>query len=797
MTVENLISNLKKEDKRLVGLKLVKLFNYPGYSNEEAIKLIIDHYLNREFFKCCDEKILKDFWDLSLKQLLNMNQEVYCIWHKIFGLFPANTSIFLANALLSETSPGALVYENFFQCIQKFPSYNEFVPISLMLDDFFNKESSKVLTPLSLEYYLVKISLLVNCLKHNNFERFDFIFDHICKSLSNSHNIQLLDSECTPEMLMSCSKLLDSPFCNLSFSLIECINLLLCYCLFVKKRNPRILINIEIFSNITSHIFIILPNLQNIAFDIFSRDQCSVNQILFLQKLMNKFNFSFQIDLIKKLFSFLFDYFILSHRNGFEILSDTIFEFITRIPNKQDMDIVVALFVNTITRSLKNIENEESFVNEIVVEYCNRIILRLINCSSFEPFANDFLFSVFETILNFLNSSRNLSRLRSIAVNTFEKYLSHCPNLCLIVLSNLISFDPILQDYISSSIFRKISRINFNPIESLPVKIQKSDKTSFVPKIFGLIAFLMSLGLFSQYEAGIIKYFSTSSKELCASGVKFIYLYPFFVKWIFYRIMIIHDQFQDILLLYLENICSISAKNIDKNSTNLTGLESDLSSIDFLQILFPDNDLKESFTFLYKWVFPMLKSIFTLNSDFEIAINSIVNNLIIPAFRAKSIAWYLILNEIIQYIELQNFIKLWKRDFWDFFMYAFEPNKMQIIDNIVYKLLPLLLKEEKLKIDDLFSTSNFGAISLFTSKENESLVRQHMLKKLSLIIDSSPKDFLISQLPIITSKIQEYVREQDSRSIIYLTVISLLSKVSADYLSSLLPSLIVYIVKIS
>jgi hypothetical protein len=793
-TIDVIIQNLPHKDKDLIGLSLINLFGKMEPPNEEAIKVVSDYYISSEFSKYFDDKMLKNFWKITNEQLLCMTQTIYNIWCKILYIFPTSTSVFFIDAMLSQESFGFLIYKQFLRSIPK--NSLKFPPIIVLLGNYYSKGNLINLTPRFEEYYNLNLLNLIESIKHNNLDKFVFILSNISDSLSHSDNLQLLKVECEPEIVKYCSGLFDSSLCQSTFSLIECINLLLYIYLFIKKGTLLTQVNSEIFANITKHIFTIFPNIQAIVFNTISNDQCNVNQVFFSQNLIKKFNPSFNLDFIQGLFSLFFKPFIISNKNAFDTLSGTILEYIIHVSEKGELKASLQCFIKTISLSLKNIENNKNFVNELVIEHCNRIISNLIENNLNEALISELLSSIFETLLTFLSASKTFVRLKPISVKVFNYYLNKYPTLCIPVLSNLLSFDPLKNNYIQTLIFQEITELAFNPSDFLPVKIQKGEKTLGLSKIFGLLAFFMSLNLLGQNETFIIKYFATNSKELCSSGLKYIHLYPFFIKWIFYRIIVSHDQFQDILLLYAENVCLFSAKSIDKNASNLTGLDIETSFSNLLQGLIPDNDLRESFTFFYKFIFPTLKLIFTLNSDYEIVINSIVNNLILQAFKTKSITWFLVLNEIISYIEMQNFLKLWKREFWEFFIYSYEPNKIFLIDNIVNQLLPLLLKEEKLKIEDLFSTSNFGTISLFIQKENESMIKQQILRKLNLFIESSPKDYLVSQLPNIISKIQEYIKDQDSRICIYSIIISLLSKVSIDYANSLLPSLIVYIVQI-
>lgn len=417
------------------------------------------------------------------------------------------------------------------------------------------------------------------------------------------------------------------------------------------------------------------------------------------------------------------------------------------------------------------------------------IVLESISTKVLSACMNNLIHCLFNTVseTEFLGPQ---SPLYILIARILNKLLIAHPTLFMENLSVALDFDIKIVDIRIFTILKhmEVSSVSFEDL--LPNKPSKYDRSKVVLHRFMSVAILSQIECHKDCLQGATKVLRIWCQDVL-SGSKTKQFLSFFLKWLTYICLTNSDSsMQDVLILYVENFCLSISRFIDKSQTD--GLELDLKSI------FTVADLGDVFDFIQDILVFFLEDLFNLNSDYEIACGYILSLLVSPMWRSKSHLWTRVGISIFSSFPKKRISKLWKRDFWEYFLTVYSPFRCSDeMYQVVCECLGIYLLEEALKVDDIVSRTGSMSLAIFSNRENELNLKKDLLGRLGMIMYYCPPEGLFDQVPIIISKLQDLLKDDAIRGDVYRSIGILFGRVQTQVLNPFIPALTMYTVSIS
>lgn len=133
--------------------------------------------------------------------------------------------------------------------------------------------------------------------------------------------------------------------------------------------------------------------------------------------------------------------------------------------------------------------------------------------------------------------------------------------------------------------------------------------------------------------------------------------------------------------------------------------------------------------------------------------------------------------------------RTWRKEVWDFFL---EPRFFDMTPSNVKRwraITQTIMTSERERIDDLLGRIVVTPSGLFTSREQETVNRSTMLRRLAFVVLCGEKDQFLPQLPVIQEKMVEQFKQgyNVAHAEVYLFLRVLITRISTSKLSSFWP----------
>ena len=122
------------------------------------------------------------------------------------------------------------------------------------------------------------------------------------------------------------------------------------------------------------------------------------------------------------------------------------------------------------------------------------------------------------------------------------------------------------------------------------------------------------------------------------------------------------------------------------------------------------------------------------------------------------------LDVLVQMAQLPVVYKTWRKEAWDFFLdlrfFAMSASNC----NRWYSIVATILRNEKDKLEDVLGRISAAPAGIFTSKDQEAILRAHMLRKLTYVLFCGERDQFQPQLPAIQEKLVDVLKQSSNIS---------------------------------